>query len=389
MPEKQKKSTVLKITDKAPAKYNGKWFPTNATEQKEMFFRCGFLTSLVSENGISLSETRKKQRIVRTDFLPEAGRILEKCRETFGDAVNFFDFAYGEKLDSKTSSNIWLDYLKESNLEGEILVYITPKLVCSSKMVCIGPNAALNKPEARKFTLLIKTENHYLRERGICCLADHEIGTHYIRTFNNGYQPWFADRKKFGLRPRESRETVSTEEGLASLNTTINAKSKLLWQPAMLYYVACMSQKMSFKELFDHLGRFISCKETRWRYVLRVKRLLTDPNGIGGHGGDQVYLEGAIKILQNLENLDFNVLYSGKLAIEDVNRVKRMARMDCLRLPRFMKNVNKYKRILKKIAAINEISTNSELLKSESVSPCSQNRKLFREKIQPSILAKV
>ena len=52
----------------------------------------------------------------------------------------------------------------------------------SAKMMWHGPNLRANRPEARKYTLIIKncTENQMLRERGIYCLANHEIGTHFV-----------------------------------------------------------------------------------------------------------------------------------------------------------------------------------------------------------------
>ena len=52
---------------------------------------------------------------------------------------------------------------------------------------------------------------------------------------NDGLQPWFSDRKRFGLRPMKCRESAATEEGLASINTLINAKYKYLWGPALTY----------------------------------------------------------------------------------------------------------------------------------------------------------
>ena len=57
-----------------------------------------------------------------------------------------------------------------------------PMSVCSAKMMWHGPNLRYNKPEARRFTLIIKNsmENQLMRELGIQCLADHEIGTHYV-----------------------------------------------------------------------------------------------------------------------------------------------------------------------------------------------------------------
>lgn len=49
-------------------------------------------------------------------------------------------------------------------------------------MAWYGPNAKANRPEARKYSLWLKdsTENLFLREIGIICLADHEIGTHFV-----------------------------------------------------------------------------------------------------------------------------------------------------------------------------------------------------------------
>ena len=52
---------------------------------------------------------------------------------------------------------------------------------------------------------------------------------------NDGFQPWFSDRKKFGLRSMKSRESAATEEGLASINTLINARHKYFWGPALTY----------------------------------------------------------------------------------------------------------------------------------------------------------
>lgn len=55
---------------------------------------------------------------------------------------------------------------------------------------------------------------------------------------------------------------------------------------------ACKSAEMTFKELFNHLARFLHNPEQRWKHVVRVKRGLQDPNDIGGYGKDQCYFEG-------------------------------------------------------------------------------------------------
>ena len=52
--------------------------------------------------------------------------------------------------------------------------------------------------------------------------------------FNDGFQPWYSDRKKFGMRPMSSRESNATEEGLATINTVLQGKTKYLWSAALL-----------------------------------------------------------------------------------------------------------------------------------------------------------
>jgi len=53
---------------------------------------------------------------------------------------------------------------------------------------------------------------------------------------------------------------------------------------------------------------------------LRVKRGLTDTSMKGGLYKDQVYLEGAIKVLQQRKTLNFKGLLCGKISLEDINR---------------------------------------------------------------------
>lgn len=56
-----------------------------------------------------------------------------------------------------------------------------------------------------------------------------------FRAYNDGFQPWYTDRKKFSLHSYGSRSSVASEEGLACLNTMINANTKYLWGSALAY----------------------------------------------------------------------------------------------------------------------------------------------------------
>lgn len=59
--------------------------------------------------------------------------------------------------------------------------------------------------------------------------------SHKFRSINDGLQPWFANRLKFGLGTYKCQSMKDTEEGLASLNTAFESKVKYIWGPAMLY----------------------------------------------------------------------------------------------------------------------------------------------------------
>ena len=60
-----------------------------------------------------------------------------------------------------------------------------------------------------------------------------------------------------------------------------------------------------------------------------------------------------MEILRNLDNIDFRVLMSGKICYDECARVKKLARLDCIQMPAFMRNQEKYKKTLKQIAHMN------------------------------------
>lgn len=60
--------------------------------------------------------------------------------------------------------------------------------------------------------VLVGLPVHY-RENTIEGVLNHEIGTHFLRKYNEKHQKWHKDRKKYNLSPY-----LKTEEGFASLN---------------------------------------------------------------------------------------------------------------------------------------------------------------------------
>ncbi len=101
---------------------------------------------------------------------------------------------------------------------------------------------------------------------------------------------------------------------------------------------ACMAEDLSFKDLFEHLSRYMKDPEQRWKHVMRVKRGLRDPNDVGGYGNDQCYFEG-----ENNDALLF--LLSESVCKLDVRRMWRKMNItndtffleDCIRAERDLK----------------------------------------------------
>ena len=121
--------------------------------------------------------------------------------------------------------------------------------------------------------------------------------------------------------------------------------------------MCCKANELSFKDLFDDLAKYVDNPRQRYKYVLRVKRGLADTSQPGGLYKDQVYLEGALKLLEHRKEVDWPGFYSAKLNIEDLNRprlMKKLKKADLV-LPKFLDDVEEYKRCLDVIAKHNFI----------------------------------
>jgi len=351
------KKTVFRHVDECPGSFTSPLCPTNVEEEKERFFKLGVTPKFLlrSNSGHALKTLSSGRGQIKFDLFGEAKYILDTVKAKFGDGAQFINHNYGQCISQEVASEHITEYLEAHNLQGEMTVVWAGNLTCTARMMWHGPNVRLNHPELRKYTLLVKSnhENAFLRQCGIPCLMDHEVGTHYFRMVNDGLQPWFSDRSKFGLRQQHAREFVAAEEGLAAINTVLGARTKYLWSAALVYYTSCMAASLTFRGLFDHLEQYVKSPEQRFRHCMRVKRGVTEADGLGGYGNDQCYFEGAVEILRNMNTIDFPVMYAGRLCVDEVHRVRRVARMDCIKLPIFLNDVEKYKRSLRHIAVLN------------------------------------
>ena len=110
---------------------------------------------------------------------------------------------------------------------------------------------------------------------------------------------------------------LATEEGLASISNHIHyEKCSLLFVPAILYYAVCLSQENSFWDTFKILNKYVPDFNDCWLQTLRVKRGIADTSKIGGFCKDQCTFDGAMRVLENKDIIDFHAIYAGKVSLE-------------------------------------------------------------------------
>ena len=188
--------------------------------------------------------------------------------------------------------------------------------------------------------------------------AVHEIGTHLVRRVNEEVQPWCFGRSNFKLRkPGETRADIQTEEGFATINDTLVTPGQLLTQHAVTYFVSAHAKSCSFREIFDMLEPFVSDKDVRWKFCVNAKRGMQDASQPGGDGKAQAYFEGAVEILKNIVDIDIPLLFCGKIALNEHDRVKRVVRREGLTLPPFAQDIQAYRYELLNMAFKNKLIT--------------------------------
>ena len=123
---------------------------------------------------------------------------------------------------------------------------------------------------------------------------------------------------------------------------------------------------------------YIASPEERWKHVTRVKRGISDPFEVGCYSRDQAYFEGAIEILEKIDEIDFKVLMCGKLCVDELERIKRVSRTECIKMPKFSADMKAYKQKLRQIGIINGILEPNQG-KNDEIEEIKTNTELFAE----------
>lgn len=306
-------------------------------ERKKFLFDPNYNPQFVYESPITQKDLLRFGE-VSSEYLDTAMKIMKKVIDKWGTESNYLREMEGELMEKKDVSQKIHEYLEMHGLERKVRVYFTQKAI--ARTLVDGTD------------LYIRIPFDY-RQDGFIGVLDHEVGTHILRRINDRIQPWSEKREQYALRPH-----LETEEGLASLHSHVSTPNKLMWLRAVHYYAAYQASKMSFAQLNQDLKKYIDDKERRFKVCLRVKRGISDTSIPGAFSKDQIYLRGTIKVLQWLKDNDFQLehVYLGKLAVEDIERIRQLPHEANSVLPHFYTRDKKaYKQQILEIKKANEL----------------------------------
>ncbi|KAI3388818.1 hypothetical protein SNEBB_002187 [Seison nebaliae] len=247
---------------------------------------------------------------IKFPLVCEARHILDMVKNSFNNIEEFHALCYGKPIEVAQANDLVQEYIRLCGI-SDILLEFTTDLSCNARLLTRKHSTKAYKK--KKINLIINEDSEsnqsYLRELGILCLSDHEIGTHYCRFTNDHKQLWHNARKNFGLSPLVDYQIRRTEEGLATINGIINANVPLLFRTALSYYVAYLMHQHTMSYVLELIQPYIANQAEGVKMCQRCLRN-SKLNKIPIHA----YFDGAVDILRNIDKIDFTLLMSGKIS---------------------------------------------------------------------------
>jgi len=132
-----------------------------------------------------------------------AKKILDSFLNSYGSESNYL-LTEGNILTQEETEKYFMDYLEALGVADQVLLNF-----CRNK---VAPTSVTHDPKGGKSRINIGLPIEYRRGR-IMGVLHHEIGTHFLRKYNEKFQVWYKKREKYELK-----NCIQTEEGFASIN---------------------------------------------------------------------------------------------------------------------------------------------------------------------------
>jgi len=180
--------------------------PSNLEEQERLFFENGCTKNPQFTYGNSKLITRmiKLFQKPKGNLLGLAVNIIESFLKNYISESKFLEDYGGNLMTKEETTEIFQSYIDNLGLSHHITIQFSYNTV--------SPTSIIHDPKNSQSVIVIGLPIDYRKNR-IKGVLNHEIGTHFIRKYNDKKQPWSASRTKYNLK-----NYIATEEGFASLN---------------------------------------------------------------------------------------------------------------------------------------------------------------------------
>ena len=192
--------------------------PTNEAEERERFL-AALSAGERYEPQLRYAQPRRAAEIRSScdkhfsdEYAEIAQRIMRGVIDAHGSEAAYCENVWGRTIERSEVDAACDAYLAQNGFDGEVDFIWSPHTLVTT---CLGSKVHL------------VTRPRYYREARLASLLDHEVGTHFVRAHNH--------RKVFGRAKWASRTTgwlLSTEEGLATINTVRSYDDKAHAQPS-------------------------------------------------------------------------------------------------------------------------------------------------------------
>lgn len=204
--------------------------PINLEKEKEIFFsRQGkYSPFFVYANISQITEHDKEYKGMEKPhdkYMSLAVRILDKANKiSYTDRLNTSPLMSMEET-CRAFDN-YIEYLQIDDMINYEFVENT-----------VAPTSVIHNNSEGVSRVVVGLPIQY-REVTVMGVLNHEIGTHFIRKYNNRLQKWHKERKKYNLQPY-----LKHEEGLAAVNQLFSiASSEQMYTSANVVSRRCCSR---------------------------------------------------------------------------------------------------------------------------------------------------
>jgi hypothetical protein len=119
-----------------------------------------------------------------------ATRILDAFLQHYGSETEYL-ISEGKILTQEETEKYFMDYLEQLGVTDQVILNF-----CENK---VAPTSVTHDPKGGKSKINIGLPIEY-REGRIMGVLHHEIGTHYLRKYNERLQVWHKKREKYELK---------------------------------------------------------------------------------------------------------------------------------------------------------------------------------------------